>query len=223
MSDHAARWSEHPVSTIEGNPPQSPVDRQLPQIVDAEKAVLGSILLLPEVFDEVALLSVPGLLRRRQSHVSSSTAADARRWASRSIRCCWSKDSATQGNTSRSAAQPIWPSWDGWFHRGPCRVLRPHRLRQGVLRSLIHAGTDILHDAYDPTSDTREMLSKAEERIFGILESRGSRRSEPHQRRLAESHGSARRADGPRTTPSAVWKRASTTTTNSPVVCRIRN
>ena len=42
-----------------------------------------------------------------------------------------------------------------------------------MLRLLIHAGTDILHDAYDPTSDTREMLSKAEERIFGILESRG--------------------------------------------------
>ena len=45
---------------------------------------------------------------------------------------------------------------------------------KAVLRSLVHAGTDILHDAYDPTSDTRELLSKAEEKVFGILESRTS-------------------------------------------------
>src|SRR5690606_26675630 len=36
--------------------PADPFDRQLPQSVEAERAVLGSILLLPEVFDEVALV-----------------------------------------------------------------------------------------------------------------------------------------------------------------------
>ena len=35
-------------------------ERQLPQAVEAERAVLGSILLLPEVFDEVALVVRPG-------------------------------------------------------------------------------------------------------------------------------------------------------------------
>ena len=45
---------------------------------------------------------------------------------------------------------------------------------KSVLRCLIHAGTDILHDAYDPTADTREMLSQAEEKVFGILEARGT-------------------------------------------------
>ena len=34
----------------------APFERQLPQSLDAEKSVLGSILLLPEVFDEVALV-----------------------------------------------------------------------------------------------------------------------------------------------------------------------
>ena len=34
----------------------TPFERQLPQSLDAEKSVLGSILLLPEVFDEVALV-----------------------------------------------------------------------------------------------------------------------------------------------------------------------
>ena len=41
------------MSTIESNLSKAPVDRQLPQNVDAEKAVLGSILLLPEVFQHL--------------------------------------------------------------------------------------------------------------------------------------------------------------------------
>ena len=36
--------------------PVDAFDRQVPQNVEAERAVLGSILLLPEVFDEVALI-----------------------------------------------------------------------------------------------------------------------------------------------------------------------
>ena len=34
----------------------SPVERQLPRNLEAEKAVLGSILILPVVFDEVSLI-----------------------------------------------------------------------------------------------------------------------------------------------------------------------
>ncbi len=44
---------------------------------------------------------------------------------------------------------------------------------KAVLRSLIHAGTDIIQEASDPTVDAREMLSRAEERVFGILDSKG--------------------------------------------------
>ena len=56
---------------------------------------------------------------------------------------------------------------------------------KAVLRSLIHAGTDIVHDAYDPTLETRAALSRAEEKVFGILESRGSSDLEQHQRSSA--------------------------------------
>ena len=44
---------------------------------------------------------------------------------------------------------------------------------KAVLRSLIHAGTDIIQDASDPTVDAREMLSRAEERVFRILDTKG--------------------------------------------------
>lgn len=45
---------------------------------------------------------------------------------------------------------------------------------KATFRSLINASTDILHDAYQESADSREMLSKAEQRIFSILDNRGS-------------------------------------------------
>jgi replicative DNA helicase len=44
---------------------------------------------------------------------------------------------------------------------------------KAVLRSLIHAGTDIIQEASDPTVEAREMLSRAEERVFRILDAKG--------------------------------------------------
>src|SRR5262249_44370712 len=44
---------------------------------------------------------------------------------------------------------------------------------KAVLRSLIHASTDIIHDSYETGVDAREMLARAEERVFRILESKG--------------------------------------------------
>jgi replicative DNA helicase len=38
---------------------------------------------------------------------------------------------------------------------------------------LIHASTDIIHEAYEPGIDSRAMLSRAEARVFGILSSKG--------------------------------------------------
>jgi replicative DNA helicase len=45
---------------------------------------------------------------------------------------------------------------------------------KATLRSLIYTSTEILRDAYDESVEAREMLGRAEERIFGILDSRGT-------------------------------------------------
>ena len=45
---------------------------------------------------------------------------------------------------------------------------------KATLRSLIHSSTEILRDAYDQTTDPREMLSLAEQKIFAILDERGT-------------------------------------------------
>ena len=150
------------------------LDRQMPQNMDAEKSVLGSILLLPEVFDEVALI-----LR------TSDFYSDANRTiyehllamhdAGKSIDPMLLVDSLRRAEAYETIggagylaeiAQMVPTAAHAEYY---AKIVA----EKAVLRSLIHAGTDIVHDAYDPTLDTRQALSRAEEKIIGILESRG--------------------------------------------------
>jgi replicative DNA helicase len=55
-----------------------------------------------------------------------------------------------------------------------------------VLRALIDAGTDILRDAYEAVDEPRELLGRAEERIFSILEKRSSAEAKPIQQVLMD-------------------------------------
>jgi replicative DNA helicase len=45
---------------------------------------------------------------------------------------------------------------------------------KSTFRAMIDASTDILRDAYDPSTDSRHLLSQAEQKIFGILDGRGA-------------------------------------------------
>ena len=93
---------------------------------------------------------------------------------------------------------------------------------RSVLRSLIHAGTEIVHDAYESEFDTREKLGRAEEKIFAILENRGSGDPPRHQ-------GSTQRRPGPPRTPASATtapvgsKPASSTSTGLPAGCSSRS
>ncbi len=153
----------------------SPLERQLPRSLEAEKAVLGSILLLPQVFDEVALILRPDdfyddanrtlfehLLQMHDGgqQLDPMLLVERLRSADQYETIGGAAYIAELGSVVPTAAHAEYYA----------RIVAD----KAVLRSLIHAGTDILHDAYDPTADTREMLSKAEEKVFGILESRGS-------------------------------------------------
>jgi len=150
-------------------------ERQLPQSMEAEKSVLGSILLLPEVFDEVALI-----LRAKDFYSEANrtiyehllTMHDGGK----------SIDPMLLVENLRRAEQ--YEAIGGAAYLAEIAQIVPTAAHadyyarivaeKAVLRSLIHAGTDIVHDAYDPTLETRQALSRAEEKVFGILESRGS-------------------------------------------------
>jgi replicative DNA helicase len=45
---------------------------------------------------------------------------------------------------------------------------------KATVRELIHASTEILRDASDPTIDPRELLNQAEEKVFGVHDRRSS-------------------------------------------------
>ena len=56
-----------------------------------------------------------------------------------------------------------------------------------MLRSLIHASTDIIQEAYETGVDAREMLARAEERVFRILDTKGDTQVRPIRDVLHES------------------------------------
>ena len=174
------------MSTIEGNPPpatngssQSDAssvlsDRQLPQNLEAERAVLGSILLLPEVFDEVALLLRPRDFYNKANQClyehllamhDEGQQVDPMLLVER-LRNSGQFEAIGGAVYLAEVGQQVSTAAHAEYY---ARIVAD----KAKLRSVILAGTDILHDAYEPTCDAREMLSKAEERIFGILESGG--------------------------------------------------
>lgn len=171
------------MATVEGNPPSATqgnrqaisLERQLPRSLDAEKAVLGSILLLPEVFDEVALILRPHdfyddankcifeqIMRMHDGgqQIDLMLLVERLRSAGQFESVGGAAYLAELGGQVPTAAHAEYYA----------KIVSD----KSVLRSLIHAGTDILKEAYDTTSSSRETLSKAEEKIFGILESRAS-------------------------------------------------
>jgi replicative DNA helicase len=136
--------------------------------------VLGSILLLPEVFDEVALLVRPRdfydqanrqLYEQLLAMHDDGQQIDLMLLVER-LRHSGQYDGIGGAAYLAEVGQQVSTAAHAEYY---AKIVAD----KAMLRALILAGTDILHDAYDPTSDTREMLSKAEERIFGILESRG--------------------------------------------------
>ena len=162
-------------SGTETRRPAAISDRQLPHHPEAEKSVIGSILLLPEVFDEVALLLRPAdfydeanrtiyeqLLAMHDDglQIDVMVLIERLRKAEKFEACGGAAYLAEIGQQVSTAAHAEYYA----------KIVT----EKSTLRSLILAGTDILHDAYDVTSEPREMLSRAEEKIFGILESRGT-------------------------------------------------
>jgi replicative DNA helicase len=154
---------------------EEPLGRQLPQSVDAERAVLGSILLLPEVFDEVALVVRPtdfydDANRRLFEHLLAMHDGGQRIDLMLLVERLKKADVyesiggaaylAEIGRTVPTAAHAE-------YYAGIVA-------EKSALRALIHASVDIQHDAYNPTCEAKEILGRAEERLFAVLEDRGA-------------------------------------------------
>ena len=149
--------------------------RERPANVDAERAVLGSILLKPDVCDDVALVIRPEDFADEAHQILYHHLLQLHDSGKRVDATIVLERLRTQGDLERvggiAAITTILEAVPHAAHASHyAHIVRD----KAMLRSLIDASTDILRDAYDAAEEPREQVARAEARIFQILEHRSS-------------------------------------------------
>jgi replicative DNA helicase len=147
-------------------------DRVPPQSIEAEKGVLGSILLDSRCLDDLVPLVRPDYFYREAHRKIYQTIAQMYEQRSGGI------DTLTVAERLRAAA--MLDDVGGAAYLGEVIESVPHAANalhyaeivreKAVLRNLIHASTEILRDAYDEHRPPGELLAEAERRVFSVLE-----------------------------------------------------
>jgi len=151
------------------------LDRQPPFDLDAEVGVLGSILLMPDVCDDVAMILRPEdfyddanqrLFQQMQEMHDAGAKIDVTLLVDR---LKTAGDFETVGGAAYlyKVSQSVPNAAHARYY---ARIVR----EKATLRSLINASTEILRGAYEAEREPKELLSDAEQKIFSILDSRGS-------------------------------------------------
>lgn len=151
------------------------LDRTPPNDLTAERSVLGSILLLPAVCDDVTLILQPEdfhddanrllyqhMLEMHDSgqRIDATLLIDRLRKAGDFERI---GGAAYLAEISRSVANAA-------HARYYAKIVQ----EKGIFRSLIETSTEILREAYEQTSDAMEAVNIAEQRVFAIQDKRSS-------------------------------------------------
>ncbi len=150
------------------------LDRQPPISLEAELCTLGSILLLPDVCDDVALVLraedfYDDANRKLYEHLLAMH--DSGRKIDFTLLVEQLKSS---GDYETIGGAPFLGKVFNSVPNAAHAVYYANIVREKALyRSLIEATTDILREAYDEERGARESLSNAEQRIFGITDGRG--------------------------------------------------
>ncbi len=151
------------------------LDRQPPANLEAERGVLGSILLLPSVCDDVALIVRPEdfydqanrtLYTHMRAMHDEGRRIDTTLLVER-LRNAGEFELVGGAAYLAEVLQSVPTAANAAYY---AEIVKS----KGTLRGLIHASTEILRDAYDESVDTREMLAQAEQKIFGILDNRNA-------------------------------------------------
>jgi replicative DNA helicase len=164
------------------------LDRLPPQNLEAEKGVLGSILLDPNLADDVALILRPEdfyaeaneklyghlLAMHDEGHRIDSTLLLER------LRSAGDLELIGGVAYLAEVAHSVPYASNAVYYAEIVRA-------KATLRSLIHASTEILRDAYEPTLDPRELVSRAEEKIFAVNDARSSDQVTPIHDLLIEA------------------------------------
>jgi replicative DNA helicase len=151
------------------------LDRLPPQSPEAERAVLGSILLDPQMCDDVILIVRPEdfcsaanekLFRNLLALHDEGKRIDITLLVERLKQ---EGDFEAVGGAAYLAevAQSVPYAANAAFY---AEIVR----NKATLRELIHASTEIIRDAWDPTIDPRELMNQAEEKVFSVHDRRSS-------------------------------------------------
>jgi replicative DNA helicase len=156
-------------------PAQPILDRTPPCDVSAEIAVLGSILLMPDVCDDLVMVLKPDDFyddanRKLYHHMTSMIDLGQKIDVTLLVNRLKTTDDyeavggsaylAKLANSVPNAAHAVYYA----------EIVRS----KATFRKLIEASTGILRDAYDEAYDAKELLSQAEQRVFQIQDDRSS-------------------------------------------------
>ncbi len=164
------------------------LDRLPPQSIEAEKAVLGSLLLDCNLCDEVALLLRPEDFHAQANeiiyrHLLAMQETGKRIDAMLLVEHLkHSGDFETVGGAAYLAevAQSVPYAANAVYY---AKIVR----EKATLRELIHAGSEIIRDAYDATVGPEEIVSQAEQKIFAVHDQRSTDRTINIQNLLVEA------------------------------------
>ena len=164
------------------------LDRLPPHNLEAEKGVLGSLLLDPNLCDDVALI-----LRPEDFHADANQRLYAHLLAMHDEgsgidatllleRLRGAGDLEAIGDTAYLAevVHSVPYAANAVYYAEIVRA-------KATLRALIHVSTEILRDAYEPTHDPRELVSRAEEKIFAVHDLRSTDQITPIHDLLVEA------------------------------------
>lgn len=174
-TDSPRRYRGESGSEAVGTDVASFAGKQPPYDADAERGVLGSILLMPEVIDDIALTIRPDDFfddahRKLYSHMVAMHDANVR------IDITLLADRLrSTGDLDLIGGAPFIASL---FEAVPNAAHAAYYAKivheKSTFRSLITAGTEILKDAYEQSAESKLLLNQAEQKIFGILDNRGA-------------------------------------------------
>lgn len=149
--------------------------KQPPVSNEAEMGVIGSILLAPDVLDEVAMIvraedfhdtAHEKLYRHLLAMHESGRKADLMLLHDRL---------KTAGELEAVGGMAyIHQLFEAVTHAAHATYYAEIVRQKSILRALINASTAILRDSYEEGMDSKHLLSSAEQRIMGILDSRTS-------------------------------------------------
>ncbi len=155
-------------------PAQPILDRTPPCDVSAEQAVLGSILIMPDVCDDLVLILKPDdfyddanriLYQHMTAMVDLGQKIDIRLLVNRLK--ATSDYEAVGGSAALAQLANCVP------HAAHAVYYAQIVRSKATYRKLIEASTSILKDAYEEAFEARELLSQAEQRVFQIQDDRG--------------------------------------------------